>query len=88
MITKGLYAEQQVQSGASGDMEIRHFRELFFQVSSEKSGGFDLVFSEIPAESSRLYRLDTQVRTEPAQIEQGVLPSLWRPICLAGRFTL
>ena len=70
VITKGLYAEQQVQSSASGAYGDPAFQELFFQVSSEKSGGFDLVFSEIP-EESRLYRLDTQVRTEPAQIGTG-----------------
>ena len=45
VVTKGLYAEQQVQSGASGAYGDPAFQELFFQVNSEKSGGFDLVFS-------------------------------------------
>ena len=46
------------------------FQELFFQVNSEKSGGFDLVFSGIPA-GSRLYRLDTTVKTETASVGTG-----------------
>lgn len=70
VVTKGLYAEQQVQSGASGAYGDPTFRELFFQVNSEKSGGFDLVFSGIPA-GSRLYRLDTTVKTESAPIGTG-----------------
>ncbi len=69
-VTKGLYAEQQVQSGASGAYGDPTFRELFFEVNSEKSGGFDLAFSGIPA-GSRLYRLDKTVKTEPAQIGTG-----------------
>lgn len=44
VVTKGLYAEQQVQSGASGAYGDPAFQELFFQVNSEKSGGFDLCF--------------------------------------------
>ncbi len=70
VVTKGLYAEQQVQSGASGAYGDPAFQELFFQVASEKSGGFDLVFSGIP-EGSRLYRLDTQLKTKPAQVSTG-----------------
>ena len=70
VVTKGLYAEQQVQSGASGAYGDPTFRELFFQVNSEKSGGFDLVFYGIPA-GSRLYRLDTTVKTESAPIGTG-----------------
>ncbi len=69
-VTKGLYAEQQVRSGASGAYGDPAFGELFFEVSSEKSGGFDLVFSGIP-KKSRLYRLDTQVKTEPVQVGTG-----------------
>lgn len=70
VITKGLYAEQQVQSGASGAYGDPAFQELFFQAVSEKSGGFDLAFSGIP-EGSRLYRLDTQVKTEAVQVSTG-----------------
>lgn len=70
VVTKGLYAEQQVQSGASGAYGDPAFQELFFQVNSEKSGGFDLVFSGIPA-GSRLYRLDTTIKTEAAFIGTG-----------------
>ena len=70
VVTKNLYAEQQVQSGASGAYGDPAFQELFFQVNSEKSGGFDLVFSGIPAES-RLYRLDTTVKTETASVGTG-----------------
>lgn len=69
-VTKGLYAQQQVQAGASGAYGDPTFQELFFEVSSEKSGGFDLAFSGIPA-GSRLYRLDKTVKTEPAQVGTG-----------------
>ncbi len=37
VVTKGLYAEQQVQSGASGAYGDPAFQELFFQVNSEKA---------------------------------------------------
>lgn len=70
VITKGLYAEQQVRTGADGAYGDPTFQELFFEVFGEKSGGFDLIFSGIP-EGSRLYRLDTQVRTESVQVGTG-----------------
>ncbi|MEI3169614.1 MAG: hypothetical protein V8S58_18035 [Lachnospiraceae bacterium] len=44
MITKGLYAEQQVQSGASGAYGDPAFQELFFQVSSEKAADLTGIF--------------------------------------------
>lgn len=69
-VSKNLFAEQQVQAGASGAYGDPAFQELFFQVNSEKSGGFDLVFSAIPT-GSRLYRLDTVLKTEPVQTGTG-----------------
>ena len=70
VITKGLYAEQQVRTGAGGAYGDPTFQELFFEASSENSGGFDLAFYGIP-EGSRLYRLDTKIQTEVVQVGTG-----------------
>lgn len=72
VITEAFYAEQQVRSGATGAYGDPTFRELFFTVESQNSGGFDLVFSGLPA-GTRLYRLDTAEGTEPVQVGTGVM---------------
>ncbi len=72
VITEALYAEQQVRSGATGAYGDPTFGELFFTVESKNSGGYDLVFSGLPA-GARLYRLDTAEGTEPVQVGTGTM---------------